>query len=80
MLASGPRMKVVVFAFIGLLHMPSWAQTGVAAAQVHLRQAGQAYRDGDLVTFANSLETAPEWKTRRHIFQRKWRETAAKQS
>jgi hypothetical protein len=34
------------------------AQSDVAEAQIHLREAGQAYQDGDFDAFASSLETA----------------------
>jgi hypothetical protein len=37
---------------------PSLAQSDVAEAQIHLREAGQAYQDGDFDAFASSLETA----------------------
>ena len=38
--------------------MPAVADTDAAAAQVHLRAANQAYRDGDYEGFTASLETA----------------------
>jgi hypothetical protein len=41
-----------------LVCSPAWSQSDVAAAQVHLREAGQAYQDGNFDAFARSLETA----------------------
>lgn len=53
-----PIKVIALTALIGFLSIPSWAQTDVAGAQTHLREAGQAYRDGDFAAFASSLETA----------------------
>ena len=58
---TGNRVTCVLFSVIaGLLLAggPALAQTNAAAAQEHLRTAGQAYRDGDFAGFTESLETA----------------------
>ena len=52
------RLLVLAFCLAHLPAAPVWAQVDVAAAQIHLREAGQAYRDGDFIGFTNSLETA----------------------
>jgi hypothetical protein len=43
-----------------LVCSPAWSQSDVAAAQVHLREAGQAYQEGNFDAFTRSLETASE--------------------
>ena len=52
------RLLVLAFCLAHLPAAPAWAQADVAAAQIHLREAGQAYREGDFIGFTNSLETA----------------------
>lgn len=58
---TGTRRKNVFFsgiAWLLLASFPALAQADAAAAQDHLRAAGQAYRDGDFAGFTTSLETA----------------------
>jgi hypothetical protein len=58
---TGKRRKVVFISSIAwllLASLPTLAQADAAAAQEHLRTAGQAYRDGDFAGFTESLETA----------------------
>lgn len=58
---TGKRVKMVLFsgvAWLLLAASPAPEKTGAAAAQDHLRAAGQAYRDGDFAGFTASLESA----------------------
>jgi DNA-binding beta-propeller fold protein YncE len=52
------RLLLLAFCLANLPPAPAWAQVDVEAAQVNLREAGQAYRDGDMTGFTSSLETA----------------------
>lgn len=55
-----PAKNALLAIALCLLCTAAWSQSDVAAAQVHLREAGQAYQEGDFNAFARSLETASE--------------------
>jgi hypothetical protein len=59
MLTKHSRTKcLALFIIASAFSAPVLAQGDVAAAQIHLREAGQAYRDGDFDAFVKSLEAA----------------------
>jgi len=58
---AGMRLTYILFSVVACVMLaghPATAQADAAAAQEHLRAAGQAYRDGDFAGFTASLETA----------------------